>query len=149
MDSPVDPPMDVFQPGTRGPLFFMHIPKTAGMSMRQYLNEQYHPEEICPAERWQDLAGGARGVASYRLVRGHFRYNLRELVAPGAHMLVVLRDPLRRTVSALRHLARDPHFHHTYEVAKDLTLGEMIRHRDIMAYQRDVQSRFLCRRGRP
>jgi hypothetical protein len=142
MDSRADPLMDVFQTGTRGPLFFMHIPKTARMSMRQYLSDQYHPHEICPAERWHDLLDGGRDVASYRLVRGHFRYNMRELVAPDARMLVVLREPLRRTVSALRHLGRDPNFHHTYRIAKDFTLSEMIRHPAIMAYQRDVQARF-------
>jgi hypothetical protein len=144
MDSLADSPLDAFQVGTRGPLFFMHIPKTAGMSMRQYLNGQYHPSEICRAERWQDLLDGERDIGAYRLVRGHFRYNLRELLAPDTRMLVILRDPLRRTVSALRHLARDPHFHHTYELAKNFTLSEMIRHPGIMAYQRDVQARFLC-----
>jgi hypothetical protein len=136
--------MDLFQIVTRRPLFFMHIPKTAGMSMRQYLGEQYHPHEICPAERWQDLRGREQDVRSFRLVRGHFRYNLRQLVAPDARMLVVLREPLRRTVSALLHLARDPNFHHTYEMAKNFTLAEMIRQPKIMAMQRDVQARFLC-----
>jgi hypothetical protein len=136
--------LDAFTIGTRKPLFFMHIPKTAGMSMRQYLGEQYQPHEICPAERWEDLHGRDQEVRAFRLVRGHFRHNLRPLVAPDARMLVVLRDPLRRTVSALRHLARDPNFHHTYETAKDFTLSEMIRQPDIMANQRDVQARFLC-----
>jgi hypothetical protein len=136
--------MDAFQIGNRKPLFFMHIPKTAGMSMRQYLGEQYHQHEILPADRWEDLHGKNLDVRSFRLVRGHFRYNLRELVAPDARMLVVLRDPLRRTVSALRHLARDPNFHHTHEQAKNFTLAEMIRTPAIMVNQRDVQARFLC-----
>ncbi len=112
--------------------------------MRQYLANQYPTVEICPAERWQDLLDLEREVESYRLVRGHFRYNLRQLVAPEARVLVVLREPLRRTVSALRHLGRDPNFHQTYEMAKHLTLGEMIRKPEIMALQRDVQARFLC-----
>jgi hypothetical protein len=144
MDSKTEPGTDSFTTGIRAPLFFMHIPKTAGMSMRQYLNNQYPADEICPAERWQDLLDLERHVGSYRLVRGHFRYNLRQLVAPDARVLVVLRDPLRRTVSALRHLGRDPNFHQTYEMAKHLTLGEMIRKTEIMALQRDVQARFLC-----
>ena len=144
MDSQAEPQMGAFTTGSRAPLFFMHIPKTAGMSMRQYLNNQYHADEICPAERWQDLLDLERGIASYRLLRGHFRYNLRQLIAPDARVLVVLREPLRRTVSALRHLGRDPNFHQTYEMAKHLTLGEMIRTPEIMAMQRDVQARFLC-----
>lgn len=144
MDSLPPTQLNTFDTGIREPVFFMHIPKTAGMSMRQYLDNQYHQTEICPAERWQDLLDLERDVESYRLVRGHFRYNLRGLVAPGARMLVVLREPLQRTVSALRHLSRDPNFHQTYEMAKHLSLGEMIRHPQIMAMQRDVQARFLC-----
>jgi hypothetical protein len=144
MDSQTEPRIDAFTTGSRAPLFFMHIPKTAGMSMRQYLNNQYQADDVCPAERWQDLPDLGRDVASYRLVRGHFRHNLRQLVAPDARVLVVLREPLRRTVSALRHLGRDPNFHQTYEMARNLTLGEMIRTEKIMALQRDVQARFLC-----
>jgi hypothetical protein len=144
MDSRTEPLMEAFRTGSRAPLFFMHIPKTAGMSMRQYLSNQYEADEICPAERWQDLLDLRRDVGSYRLVRGHFRYNLRQLIAPDARMLVVLREPLRRTVSALRHLGRDPEFHQTYDIAKHLTLGEMIHHPAIMGLQRDVQARFLC-----
>jgi len=79
--------------------------------MRQYLNNQYQADE--------NLSGGALGriclISSgmwiVPLVAWHFRYNLRQLVAPDACVLVVLREPLRRTVSALRHLSRDPNFH--------------------------------------
>jgi hypothetical protein len=136
--------METFETGTRGKLFFMHIPKTAGMSMRQYLGEQYHPHEICPAERWQDILGREASLRSYCLIRGHFRYNLRELVAPDARTLVVLRDPVRRTLSALRHLMRDPNFHPTHALTKNRTLGELIRDPGIMAFQTDVQARYLC-----
>jgi hypothetical protein len=93
--------MEQFQIGSRQPLFFMHIPKTAGMSMRQYLGDQYYARDVCPAVRWHGLLGREDEVKRYRLVQGHFRYNLRELLAEGTRMLVLLRDPLRRTVSAL------------------------------------------------
>jgi len=76
--------MDLFQIGARPPLFFMHIPKTAGMSMRLYLSEQYPVHEICPAARWQGLLGREPELRSFPLVQGHFRYNLRELVATDA-----------------------------------------------------------------
>jgi len=136
--------MEQLQVGTREPLFFMHIPKTAGMSMRLYLDGQYHAQDVCPAVRWQGVLGHEGELKRYRLVHGHFRYNLRELVAPDARMLVLLRDPLRRTVSALRHLQRDPSFHHDHEVAKSLSLSEMLRHPDLMRNQHNVQARFLC-----
>jgi hypothetical protein len=135
---------EFFRTGSRETLFFMHIPKTAGMSMRQYLGEQYHRHEICSAERWQDLLGQEEIVQSYKLVRGHFRHNLRELLAPDTKVLIVLRDPIRRTISALRHLMRDPNFHPTHALTKGRTLGELIRDPRIMAFQTDVQSRYLC-----
>ena len=141
--------MDHFQAGTRIPLFFMHIPKTAGMSMRMYLGEQYHPRDICPAESWREIVGHEQDVRSFRLVRGHFRYNMRALVPEDSRMLVVLREPLARTVSALRHLKRDPNFHPTWAIARDLSVAEMIRHPDIMAFQRDIQARFLCASNSP
>jgi hypothetical protein len=136
--------MDVFQTSDRPPLFFMHIPKTAGTSMRLHLNNQYRRDQICPEERWEDLRGREADVRSWRLVRGHFRYNMRALVAEDARMLTVLRDPLRRTMSALRHLRRDPAFHQTWQVARNLPLTALLRHPGIMEAQRDVQARYLC-----
>ena len=136
--------MDKFEVGERAPLFFMHIPKTAGMSMRRYLNGQYHAQDICPYVRWTGLIGHEHEVRAFRLVQGHFGYNLRRLVAEDARMLVMLRDPLRRTVAALRNLQRDPAFHQDHLLAKDLTIGGILRHPGLMKKQRDVQARFLC-----
>lgn len=136
--------MDRFHVGDREPLFFMHIPKTAGMSMRLYLSGQYQTHDVCPAVRWHGLLNSERDLATYRLVQGHFRYNLRELLPHGVRTLVLLRDPIRRTMSALRHLQRDPSFHLDHRMAKDLTISEMLRHPHLMQNQHNVQARFLC-----
>jgi hypothetical protein len=136
--------MDQFQIGPREPLFFMHITKTAGMSMRLYLRGQYHPHEVFPETAWRGVMGRETELKTFRLVQGHFQYNLRGLVAESTRMLVLLRDPLRRMVSALRHLQRDPAFHPDHRLAKDLTLPQMLRHPDLMKNQRNVHARFLC-----
>ena len=141
--------MDAFQIGTRDPLFFMHIPKTAGMSMRLYLSEQYQARDVCPALRWHGLLGREEDVQSFRLIHGHFRYHLRPLLAANTRILVMLRDPLRRTISALRHLQRDPSFHQDHILARDMTMAEMIRHPVLMRNQNNVQARFLCASGAP
>jgi hypothetical protein len=133
-----------FDVADREPLFFMHIPKTAGMSMRLYLSGQYRQQVVCPATRWADILGREDTLKHYRLVQGHFRANLRELLPEGTRTLVLLRDPLRRTVSALRHLQRDPGFHRDHELAKSLTFSELLRHPGLMGNQHNVQARFLC-----
>jgi hypothetical protein len=92
---------------------------------------------------WQDLLGREGELRRFRLVQGLFRYNLRELLADDARMLVILRDPLRRTVSALRHLQRDPGFHHDHQLAKDPTLSEVLRHPELMQKLHNVEARLL------
>jgi hypothetical protein len=136
--------MDRFHIGDRKPLFFMHIPKTAGMSMRLYLSGQYQVHDVCPAVRWHGLLGREQELRTFRLVQGHFRYNLRELLPTDARTLVLLRDPIRRTVSALRHMQRDPDFHLDHRLAKDLTISEMLRYPRLMRNQRNIQACFLC-----
>lgn len=135
--------MEKFSLGNRPPLFFMHIPKTAGSSIRMFLENQYHAEEIYPAEGWGGTLSTAREAGGYRLVRGHFAFNMSQSV-PDARILTVLRNPLLRTVSALRHIKRDPQFHALHQVAKDMTLQEMLRSPQIMPAQRDIQTAYLC-----
>src|ERR1700722_12220868 len=141
--------MTLFEIKPREPLFFMHIPKTAGMSMRLYLQEQYDVHDVCPALRWHGLLGLERELASFRLVLGHFRYNLRQLLADDARVLVILRDPLRRTVSALQNLPPDPDFNLDPPLARGLSLSEMIRDPVLMGSQSNVQARFLCASNPP
>ena len=133
-----------FEIGTRAPLFFMHIPKTAGMSMRLYLSDQYHLPNICPAVDWSGLLGQEESLKNYSLVQGHFQYNVRNIVAEEAKTLVVLRDPIRRTISGLQHLLRDPNFHLNHHIAKGLSLKEIVQHRSIMANFANIQAAYLC-----
>ena len=128
----------------RGPLFFMHIPKTAGMSMRSYLAGQYSARDVCPASTWPEAAALPEPPSSYLLVQGHFYYNMRPALRPGTKAIAVLRDPLLRTLSALRHLRRDPGFHRDHATAKGLSLRQTLRDPKLMARQRNVQAAALC-----
>jgi hypothetical protein len=130
-------------------LFFMHIPKTAGTSMRLYLRNQYDGPEVCAASGWRQAAACGPELARYRLVQGHFHFNLTQVLAPETNTLTVLREPVARTISALLHLRRDPKFHALHEVAKDLTLPQMLRHPVIMAQQRNIQAAHLCASAPP
>ncbi len=132
----------------RPALFFMHIPKTAGSSMRLFLRNQYGFDELYPHQDWRTVRS-VEDVARYRLVQGHFRYNFRQVVAPRAKVLTVLRDPLRRTLSSLRHLRRDPNFAPEHELAAGMTTRQMIRAPEIMRSQRNVQAAYLCASAAP
>jgi hypothetical protein len=100
-------------------IFFMHVPKTAGSSFRRFLeravreaggsvgarvrdgiwstNSESYPsyEEFC-----SDVA------ASYRdsdLVSGHYPFHVTQLLPPETQIVTLLRDPLERVVSHVKH----------------------------------------------
>jgi hypothetical protein len=136
--------MQIFETPQRDPLFFMHIPKTAGMSMRAYLSDQYSPSVTCPAKTWPAAVGLDRPIGSYRLVQGHFQYNLRAALRPETKVVTVVREPLARTLSALLHLQRDPAFHADHAVAKNCSIKQILRMPLLMRRQQDVQASSFC-----
>ena len=117
---PALPPPGVGRPRVRielrddDVLFFVHIPKTGGMSLISVLERQFRPPEIFPPHSFM----GSEGFEAYseverrrfKLVRAHlhagsFSYVAR-YIASNPLLLTLLRDPVERLVSAYRHIIR-------------------------------------------
>jgi hypothetical protein len=140
----------LFSPGQRPRLFFLHVPKTAGTSMRRYLENQYQPEEIFPYSRLEETPEhGIDTLGAYRLYLGHFRYNLRQVLPGDTNTMVILREPLERTLSTLRHLARDPAFHPDHALARGLSISQILRTPRLMEPHRDAQTTVLAAKADP
>ena len=125
-------------------LLFLHVPKTAGRSMRLYLRNQYPADEVFPPDSWQQAVAHPHPLAKYRLYQGHFRANFRARLPSGTRTLVILRRPQDRLISALRHLRRDPDFHPDHHLAKGRSLSDLIGDDYIMRRQQDVQTYWLA-----
>ncbi|MDW3220236.1 MAG: hypothetical protein R8F63_16625 [Acidimicrobiales bacterium] len=94
--------------------FFLHMQKTAGTSLWQRLNEAFPREQLYPGEhdgQKPDVtilpeaaiaAVEARGD-EIRVVTGHFPLCTTELLGGGFRTFTVLRHPVERTLSSLRH----------------------------------------------
>ena len=66
---------------SRPRLFFMHLPKTAGMALRLFLGNQYPVEQIMPANDWRQLLSvDAAQLGRYDLFQGHFACGLLDLL---------------------------------------------------------------------
>ena len=128
----------------RPPVYFYHIPKTGGMSLRSFLADQYLNEELCPAQDWQSLAALDRAaLQSFRLFYGHFAVNLKQYLPSDVRTITYLRSPVGRTVSTLRHMMRDPSFHPLHEHVKGRALRDVIYDDELLSTFQDAQTKLL------
>lgn len=90
------------------PLLFLHIRKTAGCSVRNWLRNRFHVQE-CLLE-CHTVANRAVDPSPYQFVTGHVGFDYRERFTRRPICFVVLRDPVERALSAFyffqRHDAR-------------------------------------------
>lgn len=92
-------------------LYFLHIPKTAGATLIHNLDNHFDSREIFPALLLSDLLQTPdliERLNSSRFIRGHFDAVLSTLITRPLKMFTVLRDPVARTVSQIRHARRAP-----------------------------------------
>jgi len=101
--------------------FFVHLMKTGGTSFAFQLRKQFHPDQVFPSEGFdrRDEKDVAVYVSVARLLRlsperradirvytGHFPFIVAELLDPELVTLALLRDPVDRTISVLKHFKR-------------------------------------------
>jgi hypothetical protein len=90
----------------QAPLFFLHIPRTGGTSLIEYLDRKVAGAGICPAhEMFEFEALEARGqLRGFGFYRGHYGINLPDRMAPSGRLITLLRPPVPRIFSTWRHL---------------------------------------------
>jgi len=128
--------------GTEQRFFFVHVMKTAGTTFVAQLQQHFAPETIYPHKGvdWtsatdiepyksipQLLALPPERRAGIRVFTGHFPYYVCPLVDPEAVTLTLLREPVERTVSVLKHFKRNDRY-------RDLSLEEIYTVRPIFRF---------------
>jgi hypothetical protein len=110
-------------------VYFLHIPKAAGISLTHYLAQDYHPLQI------QSLTFGEGSNASYkRFFAGHFSMN--EMPKNENIVKVIsIRDPKQRIVSLYKFLVavpdKNPIWGAAAKAARQCTLSEFLSIKDI------------------
>jgi len=147
--------------------FFMHIPKTAGISFYEALStifsrEEIHPIPVPPPGDFLDASRfpvrvamnleaahrefDPREARQYRLVMGHWDHGIVER-APELEPFVILRDPVTRTVSEYKHAARtnDAWNRHAHErIRAGMRLVDMANDPQIVAVLAAAQARQVA-----
>jgi hypothetical protein len=84
------------------PLLFLHIARTGGTGLYQYLDRKMAPFGICPAHEifeFEELERQGR-LQGYGFYRGHFGINLPDRLHRQCRLITFLRSPIERFFSA-------------------------------------------------
>ena len=102
-------------------VFFMHIPKTAGTTLRSFLelaiqrgggrpapSGGLQPSDEVPGQfaypsYEQFLESGKKLGEEFDLICGHYPYHVRELLPSGSEVVSVVREPVERCLSHIKH----------------------------------------------
>lgn len=128
-------------------LYFSHIPKTAGMTFRTIIEDQFHAEEVCPATLNAQLAEmPLEELNRYRLFRGHLGFIDIPNLLPGKRIIDVtfLREPIARVISHYEYIRRmpgDPH----YPLVKDMTLAEYCYNLTVSKVGKNIQTYHVAK----
>jgi serine O-acetyltransferase len=111
--------------------FFVHLMKTAGTSFVFQLNEQFGENQVYPSgglDRRNDADFAAyvsirrltsltpERRAAIRMYTGHYPYVASKMLGIDVQTLTLLRDPVDRTISVLKHFKRLSKRYRTYDV---------------------------------
>jgi len=110
-------------------VFFLHLPKTAGTTMRRILDREYRNARRY--EIGEDVTGDIRKFRGRswnpsdmpHLVQGHMSYGLHQCVPGPATYVTLLREPISRALSDYHYVTSTPG-HPIHEHVKDLSLVE-------------------------
>jgi hypothetical protein len=81
-------------------LYFHHIPKTAGTSVREFLIERAGAPNVAPMLRSMQLREALREYARFPVITGHLLAIPGDVLPPDRVSLTVLRDPVDRVLSS-------------------------------------------------
>lgn len=131
-------------------LYFLHIPKTAGSSMRSLLDMRFAPEDVAPVDTdTQNLPAylleEPQRLNGYRFLRGHMGYSPVQYFSEKPDIVVFLRDPVERTLSHYGHILRQSdHWIHSLLPKPDLSLEEFLAFPQARALVTNFQARHLA-----
>jgi Sulfotransferase family len=123
--------------------YFLHIPKTAGVSVNSWLQARAGIR-LCPDHVWSQLLRRDRAsLDDFNLFAGHFYTGLAEYLERDLTTFTFLRHPVERSISHYLHIMRDQ-AHYLHQRARRLGgIKEFMQDPQTMPMLYNFQTRAL------
>lgn len=125
-------------------LYFLHIPKTAGTTLRTYLEDHFDTAAVCPAWLTDELIDKPPSwFRPYQLLCGHYGWLALEMLDRRPRIATMLREPEDWARSAYKHvLTMKEHWLHPH--CKDMSFEEFVLDGMGELELLNMQTRFLA-----
>lgn len=124
-------------------LYFASIPKTAGTTLYHIIYDYFPVGTAAPVQTLSHLMQFDRHqIKHYRLIGGHYFYNVEPIFQRTPVYITMLRDPVSRTVSEYAH-ARRSREHYAHHKAATQSLREFVQDSSNLAMFTNAQVRYL------
>ncbi len=123
---------------------FIHIPKTAGMTLRKLLMGYYGSSHVSEVLRWYELPETPINLSSYKVLTGHVFYEINKLLPKKPFFITMLRKPIERSISQYKQISR--HLLNDSEKGGGIkinSISEMLLDTNYIGHFKNLQTRFI------
>jgi len=124
---------------------FIHVPKCGGMTFREIVAGRCAREDILPASNLDVMQLAPEAIAKAKAAAGHFDYGIFAVLPPGFLKFTILRDPVKRYVSTVSHMMRDPAFSEFHAQLAGMTLDQAAMHPPVRRVMRNAVVKLFCK----
>jgi len=118
---------------------FLHIPKSAGSTLRYIIKDKYPNGFGVVNWHWTDWKDEAylkntydfNNLSQNKVIYGHFNFGVHQYINEEAKYFTILRDPFKRVQSGYFHILRDSHSAF-YQEIKNMSFEEYLQSKLIL-----------------